>query len=60
MTYRTLYYEAAFDDPIAAPVMVREIAAGEQARILTDPPIKFLIRDDDLLPWTTVTVRSSL
>ncbi|MEY9873436.1 DNA-binding CsgD family transcriptional regulator [Streptacidiphilus sp. MAP12-33] len=48
VTYRTLYYEAAFDDPIAAPVMAREIEAGEQARILANPPLKLLIRDDDL------------
>ncbi|GAA1988595.1 LuxR C-terminal-related transcriptional regulator [Catenulispora subtropica] len=49
VTYRTLYYESAFDDPIAAPVMVREIEAGEKARTLPDLPIKLLIRDDDFV-----------
>lgn len=47
-TYRTLYYESAFDDTVTAPIMARLIEAGEQARTLADLPLKLLIGDDQL------------
>ncbi|MFJ8038911.1 LuxR C-terminal-related transcriptional regulator [Kitasatospora sp. NPDC096147] len=48
VAYRTLYYEAAFDDPVAGPNMARMIEAGEQARTLGELPMKLVIGDDDL------------
>ncbi|WP_405020800.1 hypothetical protein OHV05_31935 [Kitasatospora sp. NBC_00070] len=46
--YRTVYYEAAFADPVVGPNMARMIEAGEQARTLAELPMKLVIGDDDL------------
>lgn len=52
VAYRVIYYESAFDDPVAGPNMARMIAEGEQARTLEEPPIKLAVGDDDLAVLT--------
>lgn len=54
VAYRTIYYEAAFEDPVAGPGMARMIEAGEQARTLDELPLKLVIGDDDLAIVTLV------
>ncbi|WP_051951836.1 hypothetical protein [Actinacidiphila yeochonensis] len=48
VVYRTIYYETAFDDPVAGPGMARMIEAGEHARTLDELPLKLVIGDGDL------------
>ncbi|MFC9976595.1 LuxR C-terminal-related transcriptional regulator [Spirillospora sp. NPDC127200] len=47
VAYRTIYYKSAFED-ITTPDITRQIIAGEQARMLEDPPMKLVVADDDL------------
>lgn len=44
--YRTIYHEAAFDEPGLGASMLQAVAEGEQARVLKDPPIKLILGDD--------------
>lgn len=47
IVYRTIYFEAAFADPLV-PDLEAMVRAGEQARTLADPPMKLVLADDDL------------
>ncbi|GAA1687823.1 helix-turn-helix transcriptional regulator [Fodinicola feengrottensis] len=46
--YRTIYQESASDSPVRNASMMRTITGGEIARVLTDPPVKMTIVDDEV------------
>lgn len=48
INYRTIYQESASDSPARNAAMMRTIASGENARVLTDPPIKLTVVDDQV------------
>lgn len=46
LRYRTLYHQAVYDDQALFGSMTRMVALGEDARVLSDLPVKLTIGDD--------------
>jgi DNA-binding CsgD family transcriptional regulator len=46
--YRTIYQESESDAPVRNASMMRTIPAGENARVLADPPVKMTLIDDEI------------
>lgn len=46
VAYKAIWWEGLFDDPVASASAMATMAAGEQARMLTDLPMKLFIVDD--------------
>lgn len=45
--YQAIYHDSVYADPLRCAGAMAAIGAGEQARVLVDPPVKMLISDDD-------------
>ncbi len=45
--YQAIYHDSVYADPLRCAGAMAAISAGEQARVLVDPPVKMLISDDD-------------
>ncbi len=46
LRYRTVYHQAVYDDPALFGSMTRMVERGEDARVLSDLPVKLTIGDD--------------
>ncbi|WP_163511424.1 helix-turn-helix transcriptional regulator [Fodinicola acaciae] len=53
ISYRTVYQESESDSPVRNASMMRTITAGENARVLADPPVKLTIVDDEVAVLAT-------
>lgn len=48
ISYRTIYQESTGDSSARSESMMRTVSHGENARVLTDPPIKLSVIDDEV------------
>lgn len=46
LRYRTVYHQAVYDDPALFASMATMVDLGEDARVLSDLPVKLMIADD--------------
>lgn len=46
VTHKAIWWDGLFDDPLVSSVALTTMAAGEQARMLTEVPMKMVIADD--------------